>query len=108
MNAVELLTVEASFTLSEWGIVLVPDFPVPDGWKDRTETVTVVQPNGEKYDATIRLSKAHFNIPDPRVSLEKRWRVVARLPNWKKEVPVGSKILVSQEVRDAILPPTTT
>jgi hypothetical protein len=48
----------------------------------------------------------HLNIPDPSVSIDKRWRLTVWLTDRTKEdVPVGSRILVSQEVRDAMLPP---
>jgi hypothetical protein len=47
----------------------------------------------------------HLNIRDPDVPIEERWRVTMWLTDRSAEdVPVGSKILVSREVRDAILP----
>jgi hypothetical protein len=45
MDLVELLTVADRFQLSS-GLVLVPDFLVPKGWKPRSETVVIVKPNG--------------------------------------------------------------
>ena len=102
MNHVELLTVQDCFLIEGRGVVVIPDFPVPHGWKDRTDTVVVVKPDGQQHQASIRFSMSHFRMLDPKAS---GWRVVALLLNGKKEdLPQGSKILVSQEVRDAILP----
>lgn len=104
-NAVELLTVEDSFQISGRGVVVVPDFPLPEGWEDRRGMIVVVTPDGRQYDATARFSRSHFEIRDPNVAADKRWRVVVLLPDGKKEdLPVGSRILVSREVRDALVP----
>src|SRR5438309_11358347 len=105
MSSVELLTVEDCFLIEGRGVVVIPDFSVPDGWKDRTDTVVVMKPDGHRYDATARFSMSHFRMLDPKAPIDKRWRVVVLLLDRKKEdLPVGSKIIVSQEVRDAILP----
>jgi hypothetical protein len=102
MNHFELLTVQDCFLIEGRGVVVIPDFPVPHGWNDRTDTVVVVTPDGQQHQASIRFSMSHFRMLDPKAS---RWRVVALLLNGKKEdLPQGSKILVSQVVRDAILP----
>jgi len=46
----------------------------------------------------------HFNISDPDVSIDKRWRVVVQFPDGKKdELPTGTKILVSEQVKNAII-----
>jgi hypothetical protein len=104
MKRVELLTVEDSFQITGRGVVVIPDFSVPNGWKNRTEVVVVRKPDGQQYEATAQLSMTHFNISDPDVSIDKRWRVVVLLPDRKKEeLPIGSKILVSEKVKDAIL-----
>jgi translation elongation factor EF-Tu-like GTPase len=101
MNHVELLTVQDCFLIEGRGVVVTPDFPVHHGWKDRTDTVLVVKPDGQQHQASIRFSMSHFRMLDPKAS---GWRVVALLLKGKKEdLPEGSKILVSQEVRDAIL-----
>ena len=105
MSRVELLTVADSFQLVGRGVVVVPDFSVPDGWKNRTESVMVAKPDGQEYEATAEFSVSHFNIRDPHVPIDRRWRVVVVLPDrTKDELPVGSRILVSPEIRDAILP----
>jgi hypothetical protein len=105
MNRVELLTVEDCFLIEGRGVVVIPDFSVPDGWKDRKETVAVTTPDGEQYKAVAQFSMSHFSLLDPKASIDKRWRVVVLLLNRsKEELPVGSKISVSQEIKDAILP----
>ena len=105
MERVELLSVEERFQLSRIGLVVVPDFSVPSGrWKNFSETVVVVRPDGHEFEATAQFNMSHFNIPDLNVSVDRRWRVVVSLPDGKKEdVPIGSKILVSRETRNAVL-----
>jgi|SRR6476661_3585614 hypothetical protein len=99
MDLVELLTVADRFQLSS-SLVLVPDFSVPKGWKPRSETVVIVKPNGESREATACLAVTHFNIRDPAVSAERRWRLVMSLPTMTKdEVPIGSKIMAPQSLR---------
>ena len=105
MSRMELLTVEDCFLIEGRGVVVIPDFPVPEGWKDRTETVTVTRPDGQQHEATAQFSMSHFRPLDPKAPIDKRWRVVVLLLNAKKEeLPAGSKISVSREVRDSILP----
>ena len=105
MSRVELLTVEDSFQISGRGVVVIPDFSVPDGWKDRAETVAVTRPDGQVYEAAARFSMSHFRLLDRTASLDRSWRIVVLLLDRQKdELPVGSKISVSQETRDAILP----
>jgi hypothetical protein len=104
----ELLTVEAAFQIESVGVVVVPDFSVPRGWKDRSETVLVAKPDGQHYETTAQFNAAHFNVAidpaDERGSIDRRWRVVVSLPNRRKEeLPSGSKIMVSCELRDLLL-----
>src|SRR6266498_4650454 len=102
MSRVELLTIEDCFLIEGRGVVVMPDFSVPDGWKDRTDTVAVTKPDGQQYEATAQFNRSHFRPLDPKASLDKRWRVVVLLLNGKKEeLPVGSKFLVSEDIRDA-------
>jgi hypothetical protein len=80
MNRVELLTVEERFQLSEIGLTLAPDFPVPPGkWKNIQSKASVVCPNGSQFEATVQLNMTHFNVPDPSAPIEKRWRVLITL-----------------------------
>jgi len=111
MDKVELLTVEHTFWLRRDRIqmlILSPDFPVPNGWRERgwnarTEAVTVLPPDGTELAATAQINMTHLNIPDPDFT-GSRWRITVWLTDrTKQEVPVGSKILVSPEVRNAVL-----
>ncbi len=105
MGFVELLTVEDCFTIQGRGVVVFPDFFVPVGWKDRTDTIVVIRPDGHRYDATARFSVSRFQLLDPNAQIDKKWRVVVLLLKGRQEeVPVGSKLLVSQDVRNAIIP----
>ena len=107
MNPIELLTVEGSFQITGRGLVVRPDFAVPNGWKNRSETVVVVRPDGQQQEATGEFSLSHFKPLDSKVSVDKRWRVVLMLKDYKSnELPIGSKILVSHETRDALVPHT--
>ena len=110
MSRVELTTVADTFCLRSNDtaaaplLVIHPDFSAPSsGWQSRTEAVTILKPNGQEFETTAQLNLSHFNIRDPEVPLDRRWRVTVSLPNRTREdVPVGSKILVSPETRDAI------
>jgi hypothetical protein len=112
MQRVELITIEDTFWLAGNGVqllILRPDFSVPaGGWKDITQKVTIVTPDGNEIEATAEITLQHFNIREPEVSIDKRWRVGLYLTDAKKDdVPIGSKVLVSQVVRDALHPSNT-
>jgi len=101
-DLVELLTVAERFQLN-YGLVVVPDFSVPDGWKNRSAIVTIVLPDGKHRVAKASLAVAHFRIPDPAASSDKRWRLVVSFPTMRKEdVPIGSKVMVPISLRTAI------
>jgi hypothetical protein len=103
-DLVELLTVAERFQLN-YGLVVVPDFSVPDGWKNRSETVTIVLPDGKHRVARASLAVAHFRIPDSAASSDKRWRLVVSFPTMTEEdVPIGSKVMVPLSLRAAIQP----
>jgi len=99
---VELLTVAEHFQLNN-GLVVVPDFSVPDGWRNRSENVTIVLPDGKRRTVKASLAAVHFRIPDPAASLDKRWRLMVSFPTMTKEtVPIGSKVMVPVSLRSAI------
>jgi hypothetical protein len=104
MNYVELMTVLDCHEIGG-GIVLLPNFSVPNGkWKSRIEKVIIVKTDGQKIDAVGRFNLSHFNYADPSVSLDKRWRVTVSFPEKTKDfVPVGSKIYVPQEFKEALI-----
>src|SRR3954470_6250307 len=104
MSAVELFIVEDCFEIGSLGVVLRPDLSVPNGrWKARSDMVIVVRPDGEQFETTAEFNLSHFNFSDPTVSIDQRWRVVLSLPGrTRSELPHGTRILVSQEMRDAL------
>lgn len=105
---VELVTVESTYQFKPDMLVILPDFPVPwtsegTGWADRVEKVTVVRPDGREAESTAEIRMTHLNIRDPNVSAEDRWHVIMWLTDLQKtDVPIGSKIFVSPELRDAL------
>jgi hypothetical protein len=114
MERVELLTVKHTFELnrnSTHTLILFPEFPVPKGWKDRDwneriETVTILRPDGTELEAAAQINTSHLDTPDPKFP-ESRWKITLHLTDrTKHEVPVGSRILVSPTVRNAILDAT--
>lgn len=99
----ELLTVQEHFEISSRGLVLSPDFDVPRGWRNHSESVVVVTPGGEAREFVANLELIHFNIRDPNVDVNRRWRVSVSLPSANKlTVPVGSKVLCESELRSAV------
>jgi len=116
MNHVQLLVVEECFQWSDaelavapelsvpqgpWrGLTVAPDFPFPEGGlKVRVSRVIVVRPDGTQFETDAQFHISHFNLSDP---LDRR--VIVSLPMARKEqVPVGSRLLVTEEVRNAVL-----
>ena len=115
VERVALITVESTFSSASAGhsdgrrLIIHPDLSVPPaGWNERTETVTILTPEGREFEATATFCLSHINIKDPRVSIDQRWRVIVCLQGMTSDsVPVGSKIFVSRETRDALLPPNS-
>lgn len=63
----------------------------------------ISNPDGSTLEAQLNLHVAHFNIPDPTVPLERRWRIVPTFPDLDKDdVPIDSRVLVSPDVVEAI------
>jgi hypothetical protein len=106
MHRVDLLSVQDHFQIGTV-VYLVPAFSVPRGnWKSTSEQATVICPDGQEFEATAQFNLAHVNIRDPKAPMDRRWRVIVAMPDRKKdELPLGSRILVSAELRDALLPP---
>jgi hypothetical protein len=105
VERVELLTVVERFQITGVGLVLAPDFSVPEGkWRNRVEQVLVVTPQEQEFEALAQFNLTHFNILDPAAPLDRRWRIMVALPAvLKEQVPVGSKVFASPEVRNAVL-----
>ena len=110
MKTAELLTVEHTFFIARGDtslLILYPDFPIPEDYGSpvqRVEQVSLLRPDGSCIEATAQINVSHLNIPAPDVPWDARWRITIVLTDRKKdEVPVGSKLLVAEDVRDAIL-----
>ena len=104
MNKSELLTVDDVFMIDQLGLVVAPDFSVPNNdWTPSTETVAILRPDGTEFDAVAQFNHSHFNIPDPPVSIDRRWRVTVCILNVaKEEVPIGSKLFVRNELANQL------
>lgn len=80
------------------GFFVVPDFSVPrNDWKPYQENVTILSPDGTEFKSVAKFHLWHFNLPNPSVAMDRRWRVTICLLNIAKEdVPVGCQQLVRQ------------
>ena len=101
----ELLKVEEHFLLQNIGLIVTPDFSVPEieKWNDFKTEARVVYPEGVESIQKAYARIWHFNIRDPEVSINKRWRVVLSFPDSdKQQIPIGSLIFVSEDVYSSI------
>jgi hypothetical protein len=101
----ELLIIEERFMVDRLGLVVIPDFSIPRcHWKPSEETVTIRRPDGSEFEAVAQFNQSHFNIPDPTVPIDRRWRVTVCILNPAKEdVPIGSRLLVRNELVNQLL-----
>ena len=101
-----LLTVVDRFQIKHLGLVLAPDFSVPNGrWSEQSHSVIVEVPDGQRFEAKARFGLSHFNIRDPEVSMDRRWRVTVTMPEARKEqVPIGSRVFTESTVVAALHP----
>jgi hypothetical protein len=98
----ELLTVTDHFDITGRGLVLLPDFDPPSqrNWENFSAGVVVLTPMGERLELKADFWLIHFNIRDPNVDMNKRWRVSVALPSATKQmVPIGSRLLCEADVR---------
>ena len=104
-DRVELMQVQERFALKHHGLALVPDFPVPhyDKWNNFNTQVLVITPNGEQKEFQANFQRWHFNFRGPGVDISRCWRIVVSLPNaLKEDVPVGSGIWVTHDIKQAL------
>jgi hypothetical protein len=109
MDHVEWFAVEDTFQLKGIGLVVTPHFSIPKGWKAttpwRTEPAIIVRPDGSRLETNMKLLVEHFNMIDPEATMDRVWRIVPTFPDAVKEdVPIGSQVLVSPELKKALLP----
>ncbi|MEM9567826.1 MAG: hypothetical protein AAF974_05915 [Cyanobacteria bacterium P01_E01_bin.34] len=104
MNLVELLTVEDRFQLSHLGLTVVPHLPRPKKpWPSFEATGSLLKPDGSDETLLLRFTVSHFNTADPQIPVEQCWQVAVSLPELQKDdVPVGSHLLVSEDVRNRL------
>lgn len=110
MRRVELLTVAETFLLTKVGLVLMPDFPVPPRWKNKSDQVTVQSPDGLRVAVHAEFNVVHFTLGRSQTvtQRERSWRVVVILPQTAKSaVPVGSRIFVSPDIQVSLLSSTS-
>ncbi len=94
----ELLEVTDTFQISGQGLVMMPDFSLKKLPISTVEAV-VLKPDGGKRTSALNLHSTHFNIRDPSVSVDRRWRIVPTFPGLTKaDVPIGSRIFVDTRI----------
>ena len=88
-------------------LVVAPFLPHADrNWHGRDEQVWVLTPEGRELEATAHIQITHVNIRDADAPMEMRWPVTVWLTDRSaEEVPNGSRIECSREMRDALLGP---
>lgn len=100
----ELLQVEDSFVIAGRGVVLIPDFSVPEGgWESRRELVQIEIPEGSRQEMEAQFDWARFSLADPNVTADQKHRVVVLLLNETDKIPKGSKVYASSELCEALL-----
>jgi hypothetical protein len=92
-----LLTVAERFKIENSGVVLAPDFPLPQGsgWKEYTFFVEVVQECGATSKFRAVASPVHHLVRNPAIS-GGGWRLTIVLPvATKEDIAIGSRVLCS-------------
>lgn len=101
-----LLTIEDTFYLEVFGVVLKPNFSVPKTTGDQSVefTALIKKASGDEATMQAELLTVHYNIRDPEVSIDTRWRIEIRLPNASKEdIPIGAELYAPVKIVDLLL-----
>ena len=96
MSEFVLLTVEDRFQFESGMLVVVPDFPAPEGFGQSGAPMPakLIVPKGDEVPCRVSLHVTHFNIPDP-ADTRSRWRLTCELHGVTKAiVEIGSRIVV--------------
>ena len=96
----KLIEVIDHFQLTNIGLTVAPDFSIPENgkWNDYHTEVKVITPNGHESIHKVHIGSWHFNIRDPEVSIDKRWRIILSFPESNKEqIPIGSEIYATKQ-----------
>jgi hypothetical protein len=91
-----LLRVEDTFQVTGRGLVVVPDIPLPNRFANFSDSVTVIPPDSEPFQAKADFFLTHFNPGG--------FKLLITFPALDKELlPVGSSILASESVHSRLL-----
>jgi hypothetical protein len=84
------------------GLVLHPSPEMPrGGFAARRCKATLQLPDGSMHDRVLTLTPTHFKL----LSGGSRWSVVVSLDGARKEeVPVGTRVLVNEELANELVP----
>lgn len=86
-----LLRVEDTFQVTGRGLVVVPKLPLPQRFINFTDTVKVVPPGAEPYEAQADFFLSHFSPGG--------FKLLITFPGLSKDLlPVGSEIFASESV----------
>ena len=99
MDYIELLTVKDCFQITGKGIFVLPDFPVTKDWKNQEAEVVVQAMSGQKSKTTAQLNRVHFQIANPTVPAERRWRVTIIFQDLSSTLSIKQHSKVSQTRR---------
>ena len=90
-----LLQVEDTFQVTGRGLIVAPDIPFSSRFTNFTDTVTIVPPNSEPFEAEANFFLTHFNPGGFKLHIT--------FPSVAKEsLPIGSSILASEPTHDRL------
>lgn len=100
----ELLLVEDSFVIVGRGVVLIPDFSVPEGgWESRREQVQLETADGSRREVAAQINLTHFSLADPQATCDQKYRVVVVLLNTLDKIPKGTRVYASEDLCKVLL-----
>jgi hypothetical protein len=103
MERVELMIIKDTFQIEGFGIVVLPNLAFPkEGWRESMETVVIVKPDGGQFETAAWFGITHFSVSDSKATINDRYRVTISFPErTKKDLPIGSRVLVSETIKNA-------
>ncbi|MBB3196991.1 hypothetical protein [Roseateles terrae] len=87
MPEVLLCTVEDTFLVTGWGLIIAPMFPVSEFRFDSNHQVRIVRPDGEVLEC-----RCHFQVPFQSPPAKVMSFVCALQGVGKEHVPIGSRV----------------
>ncbi len=92
-----LLQIEDVFQLPGGRLVVVPDFPPVELPKQNKFSAILRTPESAERACTVTLQLTHFNISG-NAEIQERWRIVPMIDGLEKhEIPVESKLIISNQ-----------